>query len=132
MEKEERLVKVYSNNSKKSRLKRNKNKFQRIWNAEEQKYVKVRKNKYPVNATKVRKDWREIDDSKSLNRRHTTPKVRKPAAATQTEVKTTSVQKPEKKVTVHAKGIIKKAVTIHMYGKKLEWDTKKMQYREAA
>lgn len=43
-----RLHKVYSNNSKKSRLKRRKNKFYREWDAETQTYVKKRKSKFPV------------------------------------------------------------------------------------
>lgn len=43
-----RLHKVYSNNSKKSRLKRRKNKFYREWDAETQTYVKKRKSKYPA------------------------------------------------------------------------------------
>lgn len=46
METTTKIVKVYSNNSKRSRLKRNKNKFQRVWDVEKQAYVKVRKTKY--------------------------------------------------------------------------------------
>lgn len=43
-----RLHKVYSNSSKKSRLKRKKNKFYREWDAETQTYVKKRKSKCPA------------------------------------------------------------------------------------
>lgn len=38
-----KILRLYSNNSKKSRLKRRKNKFQRVWNIEKQTYIKVRK-----------------------------------------------------------------------------------------
>ena len=61
MEDKEKIVKAYSNNSKKSRLKRNKNKFQRIWDPEKQTYIKVRKVKYPVKKNTKKKDWRVID-----------------------------------------------------------------------
>lgn len=130
METKTKIVKVYSNNSKKSRLKRNKNKFQRIWDEEKQTYIKVRKAKYPVRTTKVRKDWRDIDNAKALKRRQTTQKPKSvpvPAAT----------QKPEKKVvkpTVHKKvdAPVKKAPTINMFGKVLTFSKEKMMYLEAA
>lgn len=136
MEKTERIVKVYSNTNKKSRLKRRKNKFQRIWDAEKQTYVKVRKAKYPV-INKTRKDWREIDNSKAIKRRTDTVKKPKsvPVNAAQMSQKPAALQKPEKKVVkpaTHAKADAPKAVTINIFGKEMVFDKKTLRYREAA
>ena len=142
MENEKKLVKVYSNNSKKSRLKRKKNKFQRIWNAETQTYIKVRKAKYPVRVNNKKKDWREINDAASLKRRHSAPKKHKsvPVNATQMSQKLAAVQKPETKQQVHKEparvhGKVNEAPTSKIYkihGINYDWDSKTLQYKRAA
>ena len=134
MEDNKKIVKVYSNNSKKARIKRNKNKFQRIWDEEKQTYVKVRKAKYPVRTTSVKKDWRTIDDSKAIERRMTTPKKSKsvPVNAQQTEKKTTAVHKPEtKQATIkHVTNTQPKITRINGVG--YTWDSKTLRYKCAA
>lgn len=142
MEDSNKIVKVYSNNSKKSRLKRGRNKFQRIWNAEKQTYIKVRKTKYPI-VKNVKKDWREVDDSAALKRRHETPKNKKsvPVNATQMEKKIAEMNKPETKQNTHnvhgkitSPARVEKAKTLSLYGGKvnLVWDSKNLKYRNAA
>lgn len=142
MEDNNKIVKVYSNNSKKSRLKRGKNKFQRIWNAEKQAYIKVRKAKYPT-IVKAKKDWREVDDSAALKRRHETPKSKKsvPVNAAQMEKKIAEMNKPETKQNTHnvhgkitSPARVEKAKTLSLYGGKvnLVWDSKNLKYRNAA
>lgn len=134
MENENKLVKVYSNNSKKARLKRNKNKFQRIWDAEKQTYVKVRKAKYPAHTVKCKKDWREEDNSVALKRRSETPKKPKsvPVSTAQKTIKPAVVHKPETKqhAEVHTKTESAKIVKIH--GVNYTWDTKALRYKKAA
>lgn len=129
MEDNNKLVKVYSNNSKKARLKRNKNKFQRVWDAEKQAYVKVRKAKYPIPFVKNKKDWREIDDSSAISRRQTTPKVKKsvpvkaikPIAKPETKHKSTVVHNSKPTAIIHRINGID-----HM------WDAKELRYKKAA
>lgn len=120
-----KIVKVYSNNSKKSRLKRKKNKFQRIWDAEKGTYVKVRKDKYPVVTKTVKKDWREIDNSKALKRRSETPK--KPKSVPVKATKIVQMPKPETKQPARVE---KKIHKIH--GVNYEWDSKTLHYKKAA
>lgn len=131
MEKNEKIVKVYSNNSKKSRLKRNKNKFQRVWDAEKQTYVKVRKAKYPAAVQTKRTDWRKKDNSVALKRLHETPKEKKSAPVI------AKMQKPETNQTVrkepariHAK--ITKATSIRIGGIIHTWDSQTLKYKRAA
>ena len=131
MEDEKKLVKVYSNNSKKSRLKRRKNKFQRIWDTEKQTYIKVRKTKYPVPFNKVRKDWRKEDNSKALKRRHKTPKKTKSVPVNATKQKTETKQKARIE-TVRINGKNTKPVTFNMCGIKHVWDSQTLQYKRAA
>lgn len=130
MEKEEKLVKVYSNNSKKARLKRRKNKFQRIWDAEKQTYIKVRKAKYPVYPKKEKKDWRDVDKSAALKRRHETPKKPKSAPVI------AKMQKPETKKQTHknptCKSIEKKPVIFRINGVAHTWDSKTLRYKLVA
>lgn len=129
MEDNNKLVKVYSNNSKKSRLKRNKNKFQRVWDAEKQAYVKVRKAKYPIISAKSRKDWREVDNSSAIHRRQTTPKVKKsvpvkaikPVAKPETKHKTTVVHNSKPTAIIH-----------RINGINYTWDAKTLHYKKAA
>lgn len=143
MEDEKKIVKVYSNNSKKARLKRNKNKFQRIWDAEKQTYIKVRKAKYPVKTNTKKKDWREIDVSASLKRRHTTPKKPKsvPVNTTQMSQKLAAVKKSETKQQVHKEPArvhgkttttASKAKTYKISGVDYNWDEKQFCYKRAA
>lgn len=142
MEDEKKIVKVYSNNSKKARLKRNKNKFQRIWDSEKQTYVKVRKAKYPVRIKTKKKDWRNINDSAALKRRHETPKKPKSVPVNTTQIsKSTVVHKPETKqqvrkepARVHGKTttIAPKAKTYSIGGINYSWDSKTLRYKRAA
>ncbi len=126
MEKEEKIVKVYSNNSKKARLKRRKNKFQRIWDAEKQTYVKVRKAKYPVYPKKQKKDWREVDKSSSIERRRKSTKKIKSAPVIATK------QEPEVKQQVRKEPARVKATTVRINGVKHTWDSKTLRYKVAA
>lgn len=126
MENEVKIVKVYSNNSKKARLKRNKNKFQRVWDAEKQTYVKVRKAKYPVRTQTKRKDWTPamIDEKiKSIKAQKKKPKKSVPV---------TAKQKPE--TVVHAKAIVREMPVRKFapYGVELVWDQDILRYKKAA
>lgn len=143
MEKEAKIVKVYSNNKKSARLKRNKNKFQRVWDAEKQKYVKVRKPKFAIFAKKVEKTVKSVDEqvkaAYARADRRAKAKKKKSVPVKVEQKKTATIQpKPEKKVVtpaVHAKVDApkpKKAAVVTLYGKKMQWDQKKLQYREAA
>lgn len=138
MEENIKIVKVYSNNSKKSRLKRNKNKYQRVWDAEKQTYVKVRKAKYPVNTPNKKKNWREINKEGALKRRqNVVTKAKKksvPVNAAQMEMKIAKLNKPEKKVVTHVKitNINPKPTSVKLYGKTLSWDSKNLKYKAAA
>lgn len=145
MEETTKIVKVYSNNKKSTRLKRNKNKFQRVWDAEKQKYVKVRKPKFAVFTKKVEKTVKSVDEqvkaayARADRRSKAKKKKSVPVNAAQMEKKIAAVQpKSEKKVVapaVHAKVDApkpKKAIVVTLYGKKMQWDQEKVQYREAA
>jgi len=143
MEKEVKIVKAYSNNKKSARLKRNKNKFQRVWDAEKQKYVKVRKPKFVIFTNKVKKTTKSIDEqvkaAYARADRRNKAKKKKSVPVKVEQKKTAIIQpKPEKKVVapaVHAKVDApkpKKASVITLYGKKMQWDKKKLQYCEAA
>ncbi len=125
MENEIKLVKLYSNNSKKSRLKRKKNKFQRIWDAEKQTYIKVRKSKYAISSKPAKKDWREKDNSRALKRRQKTPKTTK-----RVPVNTTKkvIEKPENKQPARKKV----ANTVRINGISHTWDSKNLRYKRAA
>ena len=135
MKDNKKIVKVYSNNSKKARIKRNKNKFQRIWDEEKQTYVKVRKAKYPARTNGVRKDWRVIDHSKAIERRTTTPKKPKsvPVNAQQMEKKVAAVIKPETRQTANTKRISGTGATItRIGGVNFTWDSKTLHYKRVA
>lgn len=128
-----KIVKVYSNNNKKARLKRNKNKFQRIWDAEKGTYIKVRKAKYPVRTKAVKKHWRDVDKSKALARRVKTLKKSKsvPVNAAQMSKKISDVLKPETKQQVR-KESARRATTVRIHGVNLTWDSKTLRYKRAA
>lgn len=136
MEDEKKIVMVYSNNSKKARLKRNKNKFQRIWDAEKQTYIKVRKAKFPVNPSKVRKDWKSIDDSAAIARRSNTPKKTKsvPVNAVKASNKPETVQKVHKEpARVHGKiTTTSKAKLYKISGVNYTWDSNAFRYKKVA
>lgn len=138
MEKEARIVKVYSNNSKKSRLKRKKNKFQRIWDAEKQTYIKVRKSRFAVylKKEKVEKsiDQQVKDAYKKAERKKT--KRRVPVNATQMSEKIAKLQqKSEKKVIKQqVEQPVQKAkeVSIKVCGNTLVWSEKENRYKKVA
>lgn len=126
MEDKEKIVKVYSNNSKKSRLKRNKNKFQRIWDAEKQEYVKVRKTKYPAKTVKAKREWKKKNVESALQRRQSTPKKTKEKIAITTN---NQVKQPARKPSVKVE---KKAVCVNINGVRHTWDSKTLRYKRAA
>ena len=124
-----KLVKVYSNTKKSTRLKRNKNKYQRVWNAELQKYVKVRKTRFPIRK-RDKKEQKSVElQMKSIVARIDRKKSKKNVAPVQqqkTEIKTA--------VKVHAKTttIARKPIVINMFGTKLVWDKTSLRYKQAA
>lgn len=142
MENNEKIVKVYSNNSKKSRLKRNKNKFQRIWDAEKQTYIKVRKEKYPARKPSVAIP-KSVEEQMARVKKREENKTKKsvPVNATQMEAKISKLHKSEAKQkphVVHGKitsaARVEKALTLSLYGGKvnLVWDSNALKYRNAA
>lgn len=140
MEDEKRIVKAYSNNSKKTRLKRRKNKFQRIWDPEKQTYVKVRKAKFPALKPLKRKDWREADESSAIKRRQKSKnvpvKATKPTAKSETvQVKKKEAARVRNKVTT-ALGVVQCDVqrikTYKIHGTNYTWDEKTLLYKKAA
>lgn len=131
MENNEKLVKVYSNNSKKARLKRRKNKFQRIWDAEKQTYVKVRKTKYPVRQTKEKTAENIEVKIAAIKRRQQTSK--KPKSVPVTAIK----QKPETKQSAikqpaRIKKPVEKSNVVKIHGIRYNWDSKNLRYKRAA
>lgn len=135
MENNEKIVKVYSNNSKKARIKRRKNKFQRIWDAEKQTYIKIRKPKYEIKSKTPKKDWRDVDNSKALKRRQKTSKEVKniPVNAQQMEAKLAKMQKPENKKQVRKEPTRTKSAKItKIHGINYTWDAKTLHYKRAA
>ena len=122
-------IKVYSNNSKKSRLKRRKNKFQRIWDAEKQTYVKVRKAKFPVRI-KAKTEAKSVDQQvKNVVARQ----QRKDKAKKRVPKKVVS---PVKAITPKEKPAIKSVATkcpntIKTCGHTLTWDSKVLRYKAA-
>lgn len=131
MENNEKLVKVYSNNSKKARLKRNKNKFQRIWDAEKQTYIKVRKSKYPVRQNKNKSDWREIDKSSAIKRRQNTQKEIKSAPVTAIKQKSEAKQTVRKEQ-ARIKNKHTDATVVKINGVSHTWDTNTLRYKRVA
>ena len=131
MENNEKLVKVYSNNSKKARIKRNKNKFQRVWDTEKQTYVKVRKAKYPAKITSKRADWREKDEATALKRRQETPKVAKvkPIVAEKTAP---TVKKQPARINGKTTSASPVAKIYKIHGMNYTWDSKELCYKKAA
>ena len=124
-----KIVKVYSNNSKKSRLKRRKNKFQRIWDAEKQTYVKVRKTKFPVRIktkTEAKSVDQQVKDAIARQQRKDKAKKRAPKKVVSTVKAITPKEKPA------AKNVAAKCPnTIKMFGHKLAWDSKVLRYKAA-
>lgn len=137
MENNNKIVKVYSNNSKKARLKRRKNRFQRIWDAEKQTYVKVRKAKFYIKCTKKEKVKENVEAKMAnLKRRKETPKKPKsvPVIA---KAKPETTQKVHKEpARVHGKTTsITTAPKTKVYcigGVNYNWDKKTLSYKKAA
>ena len=110
------LYKVYSNNSKKSRLKRSKNRFARVWDAEKQKYVKVRKQHQSTRLSKA--------ELKAIFARSEQPT--KPAETPKKQ------QKPENKKPAKINAMpARKATTVKLYGKHMVWDSETLRYKAA-
>lgn len=110
------IHKVYSNNSKKSRIKRSKNKFMRVWDAEKQTYVKVRRTHTSKHLSKT--------EIKAIFARPEQPT--KPAELPKKE------QKPENKKPVRINAMpARKATTVKLYGKRLVWDAEILRYKAA-
>ena len=137
METTNNIVKVYSNNSKKARLKRNKNKFQRIWDAEKQTYVKVRKSKYPAKILSVK-----VEATNTIKIKMNATKRRKQNEKKNAEIRksvpvTVAIQKPETKQKAHVEPA---RVHKHEEGTKVtrihsinySWDSKTLRYKRAA
>lgn len=127
MANEEKIVKLYSNNSKKARIRRRKNKFQRIWDAEKQEYVKVRKPKFAV-YTKPEKKEKTVDAQmeaiKRRNKRKKAPKKSVPVKATK------AAKKPEKPATKMQVSVHNPVTRIH--GINYTWDSSILRYKKAA
>lgn len=134
MEDNNRIVKVYSNSSKKARLKRNKNKFQRIWDAEKQTYVKVRKAKYPVRTT-TKKPAEDIEVKlEALKRRKTVKKPKSVPVKAQVAKPETKQNARKEPARVHGKiTSTAKVVNLHRIGGvDYVWDTNTLRYKRAA
>lgn len=140
MEDNKKIVKVYSNNNKKTRLKRNKNKFQRIWDAEKQTYVKVRKAKYPV----FKKEKKEEDIKLKMNAIKRRQKNKKKSDSVPARVlpenlnklpgtrKKKSEVKNVRKEPARINGKVTNAKTLKINGMNLQWDDKVLRYKQVA
>lgn len=126
MEENNRLVKVYSNNSKKSRLKRSKNKFQRIWDPEKGTYVKVRKSKYPVN-TPPKKKEEDVETKMELLKRRNNKKPLKKAVEKKAYFTTTPKKQPARIVKPKPQ-----VTSVKIHGIVHVWDSQILRYKRAA
>lgn len=134
MESENKLVKVYSNNSKKAHLKRRKNKFQRVWDAEKQTYVKVRKSSFHMSSP-VEKTEKNIKTMMAaLKRRQTDKKRTKSVPTVKIKVKKTVENNvAAKKVNaVPLKARVSKPHIYKIYGINYTWNEKTLKYQKAA
>lgn len=120
-----KLYIVYSNNSKKSRLKRSK-KYKRIWDAEKQKYVKVKKTKKRIAMTS--KELKEFFAAPVEKKQAPT----KPAEKKEMKIAKPKKQKPESKKEVAKITVLENAIREVLTGKSLVWDDNKKRYVEAA
>lgn len=133
MENGQKLVKVYSNNSKKSRLKRKKNKFQRIWDAENEKYIKIRKK--PAMQQHVKSEEDDFESKmKALERRQLTHKKPVRIPVQPARVKNKQTVEPESKPVAKVSACPKtSAVKIYkISGIDYLWDNKTLKYKKAA
>lgn len=127
---EKKLVKVYSNNSKSARLKRRKNKFQRVWNAEKQEYVKTRKPKFAISSKKVKKTEKSVEEQVKAAYARAERKTK--ATKKSIHINTQAKKKPVTH-TVHAKvDVVPYSNIITLCGKKMAWNQEKLMYCEAA
>lgn len=135
MEATDKIIKLYSNNKKSARIKRRKNKFQRVWDAEKQTYVKIRKPKFEV-YEKPEKKVKTVDEQiKAMKRRIKNRQAKKSVPVNAAKKQ----QKPEiKPVAKHKANAIpvatpaRKATSVTLYGQKLIWDTESLKYKAAA
>ena len=131
MEDNKKIVKVYSNNSKKTRLKRNKNKFQRVWDAEKQTYIKVRKAKYPT----FKKEKKEEDINIKMDAIKRRQKNEKKSKSVQTRTlpkKQKHEVKNVRKEPARVSGKVVTATTVNIHGIRMVWDEKTLKYKKAA
>lgn len=129
-----RLHKVYSNNSKKSRLKRRKNKFYREWNAETQTYVKKRKSQYPAPTSRTTSTAKmtekdidaEMKRCEERHKRHVSFMAMKEKAlkANKKTAKKVNFSRPEKAP--------KKSDYTKIGGVLMEWVPEQLKYRKVA
>lgn len=125
MEEKTTLYIVYSNNSKKSRLKRSK-KYKRVWDAEKQKYVKVKKTKKRIAMTS--KELKEFFAAPVENKETST----KPAEKKEMKISRQKKQKPESKEKAAVTTILQDAIRETLTGKQLVWDNTTKRYVAAA
>lgn len=125
-----KIVRLYSNDSKKSRLKRRKNKFQRIWDAEKQTYVKVRKAKFQVKNRNVKKEENIEIEMKAVKRRIERRANPKPAPTKKVEKRAMIVN--AKPMAKPIKKPITKPVCIRLYNIDFIWDSETLRYKKAA
>ena len=125
MEEKTTLYIVYSNNSKKSRLKRSK-KYKRVWDAEKQKYVKVKKTKKRIAMTS--KELKEFFAAPVENKETST----KPAEKKEMKISRQKKQKPESKEKAVVTTILQDAIRETLTGKQLVWDNTTKRYVAAA
>ena len=125
MEEKTTLYIVYSNNSKKSRLKRSK-KYKRVWDAEKQKYVKVKKTKKCIAMTS--KELKEFFAAPVENKETST----KPAEKKEMKISRQKKQKPESKEKAVVTTILQDAIRETLTGKQLVWDNTTKRYVAAA
>lgn len=125
MEEKTTLYIVYSNNSKKSRLKRSK-KYRRVWDAEKQKYIKVKKTKKRIAMTS--KELKEFFATPVENKETST----KPAEKKEMKISRQKKQKPESKEKAAVTTILQDAIRETLTGKQLVWDNTTKRYVAAA
>lgn len=125
MEEKTTLYIVYSNNSKKSRLKRSK-KYKRVWDAEKQKYVKVKKTKKRIAMTS--KELKEFFAAPVENKETST----KPAEKKEMKISRQKKQKPESKEKAAVATVLQDAIRETLTGKQLVWDNTTKRYVAAA
>lgn len=131
MENNKKTVKLYSNNSKKARIRRKKNKFQRIWDEKTCKYIKIKKTKFSTNKPQIAKNIKLSEEE--IEKKISALTIKK---TKKKNIKAhTPVEKTERHITTLKKSAngnsVKKDSTIHCNGKDMIWDTKTLRYKAA-